>query len=73
VREISAGSADPESGRFFLAVERAELLRRGKAGASLLPFMIGGDVLAALAELEGDRGDLAEPASGLSHCVKEGR
>jgi TldD protein len=72
VREISAGSADPESGRFFLAVERAELLRRGKAGASLLPFMIGGDVLAALAELEGDRGDLAEPASGLSHCVKGG-
>ncbi len=72
VREVSAGHTDPESGRFTLFVESADLLRRGRPAGGVAPFVLTGDVLAALHGLHGDLGDAAAPASGLGLCVKHG-
>ena len=72
VREISAGHADPESGRFTLFVESADLVRRGALGASLGPFVLTSDVLTALRHLHAESGDVTHPASGLGLCVKGG-
>ncbi len=72
VREISAGHADPESGRFTLFVESADLVRRGALGAPLGPFVLTSDILSALQNLHGERGDVSHPASGLGLCVKGG-
>jgi TldD protein len=72
VREISAGHADPESGRFTLFVESADLVRRGTLGAPLGPFVLTSDVLSALQNLHGESGDVSQPASGLGLCVKGG-
>jgi TldD protein len=72
VREISAGHADPESGRFTLFVESADLVRRGALGAPLGPFVLTSDVLSALRHLHADNGDVSHPASGLGLCVKGG-
>jgi len=72
VREISAGSADPESGRFVLVVEHAELLRRGRQAGALTRFALVGDLLVALSNLFPERGDEALPAVGLGLCVKGG-
>ncbi len=72
VREISSGSADPESGRFLLVVESADLVRRGRAGAPVARFSLSGDLLSALRHLEAARGDAALPASGLDLCLKGG-
>ena len=72
VKEISAGSADPESGRFVLFVERAQVLRKGRAGAALSRFVLTGDLLQALRHLAPERGDSALPAPGLGMCVKAG-
>jgi predicted Zn-dependent protease len=72
VREISAGHTDPESGRFALFVERADLVRRGRLGAAVAPFVLTSDVLTALGRLHGESGDAPAPASGLGLCVKGG-
>jgi predicted Zn-dependent protease len=72
VKEISAGSADPESGRFVLFVESAQVIRKGRAGAALSRFVLTGDLLAALRHLAPERGDTAPPAPGLGMCVKAG-
>ena len=72
VREISAGHTDPESGRFTLFVESADLLRRGRPGAALAPFVLTSDVLTALRNLWGEAGEVSAPASGLGLCVKRG-
>ena len=72
VREISAGHADPESGRFTLFVESADLVRRGVIGAPLGPFVLTSDVLSALRHLNAESGDATRPASGLGLCVKGG-
>ncbi len=72
VREISAGHADPESGRFTLFVESADLVRRGALGAPVGPFVLTSDVLSALQNLHGESGDVSHPASGLGLCVKGG-
>lgn len=72
VRDVSAGSCDPESGRFVLLVEHAETIRRGRPGAPVARFALMGEVLAALRNLDGERGDLAVPSHGLSLCVKGG-
>jgi TldD protein len=72
VREISAGHADPESGRFTLFVESADLVRRGALGAPLGPFVLTSDVLTALRNLHAESGDVTHPASGLGLCVKGG-
>jgi predicted Zn-dependent protease len=72
VREISAGHTDPESGRFSLFVESADLVRRGRIGASVAPFLLTSDVLTALRNLWGEPGEIAAPASGLGLCVKHG-
>ncbi|MEO8055292.1 MAG: TldD/PmbA family protein [Acidobacteriota bacterium] len=72
VREISAGHTDPESGRFSLFVESADLVRRGRLGAAVAPFVLTSDVLTALRNLWGEPGDVSAPASGLGLCVKRG-
>ena len=72
VREISSGSLEPESGRFYFLVSSAEVIRRGRAGAPVSPFALSGDILAALHRLDPARGDTARPADGLGHCVKGG-
>ncbi len=72
VREISAGHADPESGRFTLFVESADLVRRGRLGAAVAPFVLTSDVLTALRNLWGEPGEVSAPASGLGLCVKRG-
>ncbi len=72
VREISAGTADPESGRFALFVERADSIRRGRAAGPVGRFALTGDILGALRRLEGERGDSAPGAPGLGLCVKGG-
>jgi predicted Zn-dependent protease len=72
VREVSGGSADPESGRFVLMVESADTIRRGRLGAAVSRFALSGDILAALNGLEADRGDSAPPATGLGICLKGG-
>lgn len=72
MREISAGHADPESGRFTLFVESADLVRRGRLGAAVAPFVLTSDVLTALRNLWGEPGEVAAPASGLGLCVKRG-
>lgn len=72
VREVSAGSCDPESGRFVLLVEHADTIRRGRPGAPVARFALMGEVLAALRNLDGERGDFAMPSHGLSLCVKGG-
>jgi predicted Zn-dependent protease len=72
VREISAGHADPESGRFTLFVESADLVRKGALGAPLGPFVLTSDVLTALRNLHAESGDATHPASGLGLCVKGG-
>ncbi|HUM00773.1 MAG TPA: TldD/PmbA family protein [Thermoanaerobaculia bacterium] len=72
IREISAGSLEPESGRFFFLVSSAETIRRGRAGAPVSPFALSGDVLAALHRLDPARGGTARPAEGLGLCVKGG-
>lgn len=72
VKEISAGSADPESGRFVLFVEQAQVLRKGRAGAALARFVLTGDLLQALRNLAPQRGDAAPPSPGLGLCVKSG-
>jgi TldD protein len=72
VHEVSAGSADPESGRFVLLVERAQQVRRGKPGAFVAPFALAGEILGALSRLDPELGDLAEPAQGLAVCAKGG-
>ena len=63
---------DPESGRFTLFVESAHLVRRGRLGAGLAPFVLTSDVLSALRGLHPELGDAAAPASGLGLCVKGG-
>ncbi len=72
VKEISSGHADPESGRFTLFVESADLVRRGALGAPVGPFVLTSDVLFALRHLHAESGDVAHPASGLGLCVKGG-
>lgn len=72
VKEISSGGADPESGRFVLAVESAELIRRGRPAAPVSPFVLAGEVLSALSAIDPELGDTAAPGSGLSLCVKAG-
>lgn len=72
VREISAGHADPESGRFALFVESADLVRRGRLGAAVAPLLLTSDVLTALRNLWGEAGEICAPASGLGLCVKHG-
>lgn len=72
VREISAGHTDAESGRFSLFVESADLLRRGRLGAPVAPFLLTSDVLTALRHLHGEPGEVSAPASGLGLCVKRG-
>ncbi len=72
VREISAGHTDPESGRFSLFVESAFLVRRGRLGAPVAPFLLTSDVLTALRQLYGEPGEALAPASGLGLCVKRG-
>jgi predicted Zn-dependent protease len=72
VREISAGSVEPESGRFFFLVSAAETIRRGRAAAPVSPFALSGDLLDALRRLDPARGDTPRPAEGLGLCVKEG-
>jgi TldD protein len=72
VREISSGSTDPESGRFLLVVEAADLVRRGKPAAPVSRFALSGDLLSALRHLEAERGDASLPASGLGLCLKGG-
>ena len=72
VREISAGHTDPESGRFSLFVESADLVRRGRVGAAVSPFVLTSDVLTALRNLWGEPGEVSAPASGLGLCVKRG-
>lgn len=72
VREVSSGGADPESGRFVLAVESAELIRRGSAATAVAPFALSGEVLQALASVDPELGDTSAPGSGLSLCVKAG-
>jgi len=72
VREISSGSADPESGRFLLVVEAASAIRRGRLGAPLARFALAGDALSSLRHLDAGRSDVPAPASGLGLCVKGG-
>lgn len=72
VREISGGSADPESGRFVLLVESADAIRKGRLSAPIARFALVGDVLSALRNVEDARGRDASPASGLAVCVKSG-
>ena len=72
VREVSAGSADPESGRFVLLVEQADVVRKGRAGAAVSRFALTGDTLTALRSLDPARGDEAVAASGLALCTKGG-
>jgi predicted Zn-dependent protease len=72
VREISAGHADPESGRFTLFIESADLVRRGRLGAAVAPLVLTSDVLTALRNLWGEPGEVSAPASGLGLCVKRG-
>lgn len=72
VREVSAGSADPESGRFVLLVEQADVIRRGRLGPAVSRFALTGDILTALKSLDPARGDEAVPASGLALCAKGG-
>lgn len=72
VREVASGSADPESGRFGLLVSAADGVRRGRRGSPLAPFALTGEILSALASIEGAWGSEVVPATGLSVCVKEG-
>jgi TldD protein len=72
VREVAGGSADPESGRFVLHVTSADAVRRGRRGAPLAPFALTGEVLSALAAVDGVWGREVLPATGLSVCVKGG-
>jgi TldD protein len=72
VREIAAGHTDAESGRFTLFVESADLVRRGRLGAPVAPFVLTSDVLTALRNLYVEPGEVSAPASGLGLCVKRG-
>jgi TldD protein len=72
VREIASGSADPESGRFALFVERADAIRKGRLGGRVGRFVLTGDVLKALSQIDGPPGDTVLPSTGLSLCVKGG-
>jgi TldD protein len=72
VREISNGSADPESGRFVLLVSAADAVRRGRRSAPLAPFALGGEILSSLASVEEVWGNEVLPATGLSVCLKGG-
>lgn len=72
IREIASGSVDPESGRFALFVERADVIRRGRLGGPVGRFVLTGDVLKALSQIDGPPGDTALPSSGLSLCAKGG-
>jgi predicted Zn-dependent protease len=72
VREIASGSADPESGRFVLLVSAADAVRKGRRGAPLAPFALGGEILSALASVEEVWGSEVLPATGLSVCLKGG-
>lgn len=72
VTQISAGAADPESGRFVLFVEGADAIRRGKRSSSLTPFALSGEILSTLRHVDSERGDESLPALGLSICVKGG-
>jgi TldD protein len=72
VREVSSGSADPESGRFVLLVSAADAVRRGRRGSPLAPFALGGEILSALDSLDAAWGNEVLPATGLSVCVKGG-
>jgi len=72
VRDVASGSADPESGRFVLLVSAADAIRRGRRGAPLAPFALGGEILSALSSVEEVWGNEVLPATGLSLCVKGG-
>ncbi len=72
VREIAFGSADPESGRFALFVERADVIRRGRLGGPVGRFVLTGDVIRALSQIDGSPGDTVTSSAGLSLCVKGG-
>ena len=72
VHAISAGTLEPESGRFLLLVESAEAIRRGRPGAPVARFALAGDLLSALRHLDPARGAVSRPAEGLGICVKGG-
>jgi predicted Zn-dependent protease len=72
IGEISAGFADPQSGRFRFVVESGQTVRKGKAGSPTGRFVLAGDVLTALHALDETRGAEALPATGLGLCVKGG-
>jgi predicted Zn-dependent protease len=72
VREIGAGSLEPESGRFLLFVAAADTIRRGRLASPVAPFALSGDLLSALHHLDPARGNAARPAEGLGLCVKGG-
>lgn len=72
VKEVSSGSADPESGRFVLFVESAETIRRGRLHGPVGPCALTGEVLPALESLDPERGDVALAADGLGLCSRRG-
>lgn len=72
VREVTQGAADPESGRFVLLVAASDAVRRGRRGAPLAPFALGGEILSALAGIDEAWGDEVLPATGLALCMKGG-
>ena len=72
VREIAFGSADPESGRFALFVESAEAIRRGRVSGPVGRFVLAGEVLRALSQIDGSPASSVVPSSGLSLCMKGG-
>ncbi len=72
VRDIAAGSLEPESGRFLLFVAAADTIRRGRPATSVAPFALSGDLLSALRHLDPLRSDAVSPAEGLGLCVKGG-
>jgi predicted Zn-dependent protease len=72
VKEVSSGSADPESGRFVLFVESAETIRRGKLHGPVGPCVVTGELLRALEGLDPERGAEALPADGLGLCARRG-
>ncbi len=72
IHRAASGTMDPESGRFVLFVETADVIRRGKRGAAVAGFALTGETLSALAGIESEWGDEASPASGLGRCMKRG-
>ena len=73
IEEIQSGSAEPASGSFRLAFQRARRVHRGRLAEEIGPGFLYGSALDALRRIEPVLGREAHACRTMGWCAREGR